>query len=81
MTELVADYPQPEYQISLPSVSSFGQETHLNQTQTQNNGGQPEVLGQTYDTQVNYQHFYRLFLYYLKLFRSIRDMEIIIMVM
>ena len=57
MTELVADYPQPEYQISLPSVSSFGQETHLNQTQTQNNGGQPEVLGQTYDTQVNYRHF------------------------
>ena len=54
MTEL-ADYPQPEYQISLPSVASFGQETHLNQTQTQNGhqGGQQEVLNQTYDTQVN----------------------------
>ena len=58
MTEL-ADYPQPEYQISLPSVASFGQETHLNQTQTQNGhqGGQQEVLNQTYDTQVNLNNF------------------------
>jgi len=58
MTEL-ADYPQPEYQISLPSVASFGQETHLNQTQPQNGhqGGQQEVLNQTYDTQVYLNYF------------------------
>ena len=54
MTEL-ADYPQPEYQISLPSVSSFGQETHLT---TNGHGGGHQVgqddriLNQAYDTQV-----------------------------
>lgn len=51
MTELVADYPQPEYQISLPSVASFGQETLQPQNgQHQNGGTQQEV--QPYDTQV-----------------------------
>ena len=61
MTELVADYPQPEYQISLPSVASFGQETLQPQNgQHQNGGTQQEV--QQYDTQVKLL-FYKIILF------------------